>query len=566
MSAFLHILPWLLALFFLVIVLIILWRRQGDLRLTLATSKGNEQRLSQELALLEQQLATLATEGQRAQGENSARITDLLAERERLQQENKNLTAQVSNIKAELAALGGVERRLAEVNHELQESQRRLEDLRQDKSDVDRQLSSLSAQMEEERKSSDEQRLLRERAEAETLQGRDLRLAELRGENEDLKRQCEELRHENKNISRDFAALESKGEQERQASLDKIKLLEETEGRLTKEFENLANRIFEEKQQKFNEVSSQNIKTIISPMRQQLQEFRQKVADVYDKENKERASLRTEIAQLKSLNERIGVDALNLTKALKGDTKLRGNWGEMQLERLLEESGLSKGREYEVQVSLKDDEGGRFQPDVVVHLPENKDVVIDAKVSLVAYEQYHSAEKEEERQRCLASHLQSLRRHFAGLSVKNYDELVGVNSLDLVIMFVPIEPALLLAFEYEPGLFTEAFNRHILLVSPSTLMATLQIINNIWRHEYQNRNTLKIATDAGRLHDQFVLFVEALDDVGHKLAKASDSYHLARKRLISGRGNLVKRTEDLEKLGAKTKKKLDQQLLDEADA
>jgi DNA recombination protein RmuC len=236
----------------------------------------------------------------------------------------------------------------------------------------------------------------------------------------------------------------------------------------------------------------------------------------------------------------------------------------MKLERLLEESGLAKGREYDVQVSHRNEDGQRFQPDVVVHLPEKKDVIIDSKVSLVAYEQFYTAETDDERQRQLRAHIASLRTHFNGLSAKNYDELIGVNSLDLVIMFVPIEPALLLVFEHEPNLFSEAFNRRILLVSPSTLMATLQIIHNIWRYEYQNRNAQTIAAEAGKLHDQFVSFVDALEKVGDQIKKAGESYDTAHKRLTSGRGNLVGRTQNLKILGAKAKKNIGNELLEEA--
>jgi DNA recombination protein RmuC len=238
----------------------------------------------------------------------------------------------------------------------------------------------------------------------------------------------------------------------------------------------------------------------------------------------------------------------------------------MQLERLLEESGLRKGHEYEAQASHRNEDGQRFQPDMVVHLPEKKDVIIDSKVSLVAYEQYHSAESEEERQRHLRAHIGSLRTHFSGLSAKNYDELIGVTSLDLVIMFVPIEPALLLAFEHEPNLFSNAFAQRILLVSPSTLMATLQIIHNIWRYEHQNRNAQDIAAEAGKLHDQFVSFVDALEKVGDQIKKAADSYDTAHKRLTSGRGNLVGRTQKLRTLGARTKKTITNDLLETAAA
>jgi DNA recombination protein RmuC len=365
-------------------------------------------------------------------------------------------------------------------------------------------------------------------------------------------------------VDSQLAALQSQMEEERKSAQEKIVLLEQAELRLAKEFENLANRIFDEKHQKFSEVSKTSVEALLNPVRQQLTDFRKKVEDVYDNENKERASLRTEINALKSLNERIGKDALNLTKALKGDSKARGNWGEMQLERLLEESGLRNGHEYEVQISHRNEDGQRFQPDVVIHLPERKDVIIDSKVSLVAYEQYHNAEADEERQRHLRAHITSLRTHFTGLSTKNYDELIGVNSLDLVIMFVPIEPALLLAFEHENNLFSEAFSRRILLVSPSTLMATLQIIHNIWRYEHQNHNAQHIATEAGKLHDQFVAFIDALEKVGDQIKKAAENYDIAHKRLTSGRGNLVGRTEKLRLLGAKAKKTIANNLIEAA--
>jgi len=374
------------------------------------------------------------------------------------------------------------------------------------------------------------------------------------------------LRREKSTLDADFASLKTQMEEERKTSLEKIQLIEKAEQKLTKEFENLANRIFEEKQQKFSDVSKNSVETLLNPVREQLKDFRKRVDEVYDQENKERASLRTEIHFLKSLNERISTDAINLTKALKGESKTRGNWGEMQLERVLEESGLVKSREYEVQVSLKSEEGKRLQPDVVIHLPEKKEVIIDSKVSLVAYEQYHSADDDEERRRHLGKHVAALRTHFKSLSGKNYEDLIGVNSLDLVIMFVPIEPALLLAFEHEPKLFNEAFHLGILLVCPSTLMATLKIIHNIWRYEYRNRNSMQIATEAGQLHDQFVLFVEALEKIGDQIKKAGESYETAHKRLTSGKGNLVGRIHKLQVLGAKTKKNIDKALLETAAA
>ncbi|MEN8257478.1 MAG: DNA recombination protein RmuC [Thermodesulfobacteriota bacterium] len=495
-----QILPWLFALGLMAIALVFTLKKQLSLKQKLTESLEATTALDRDLAVLTERAAAGETESARMEQEAGSRYQSLLSECNKLHEERQDLTTKNSSLQADIASL----------SKELQ------------------------------------------------------RIDELTKERDSARQELSTLRTEKNSIDSDHAALQTKIAEERKASEDKLKLLEQAEVKLTKEFENLANRIFEEKHEKFSKVSKTNMESMLTPMREQLTSFRERVDHVYDKENKERASLLSEIKQLKSLNERIDADALNLTKALKGDSKLRGNWGEMQLERLLEESGLGKGREYEVQVSLQNEEGKRLQPDVVIHLPEKKDVVIDSKVSLVAYEQYHAADSDDDRQRQVKSHIASLRNHISDLSGKNYDELIGVNSLDLVIMFVPIEPALLLAFEHEPNLFNEAFNRNILLVSPSTLMATLQIINNIWRYEHQNLNALQIATDAGRLHDQFVLFVEALEKVGDQLNKATDSYDTAHKRLTSGRGNLVGRTQKLKKLGAKTKKVINAQLLEAA--
>jgi DNA recombination protein RmuC len=438
-------------------------------------------------------------------------------------------------------------RRLKTMQAELTAARTETERLKQDKAVLETRLAGRDAELERERTGSEK------------------RATELTTERNEARQQLDALRRQNSTLETELATITTRAAEEHKAAEEKIRLLEQAEQRLTKEFENLANRIFEEKHQKFSEVSKTSVEALLNPMREQLGEFRKKVDDVYDKESRDRLSLHHEITNLKVLNERIGVDALNLTKALKGDSKVRGNWGEIQLERLLEQSGLTKGREYEVQANLKNDEGHRFRPDVIVHLPDKKDVVIDSKVSLVAYDQYHAAETDEERLLHIRAHIASLRTHISGLSGKRYDELIGVNSLDLVIMFVPIEPALLLALEHEPNLYTEAFGKGILLVSPSTLMGTLKIIHNIWRYEHQNRNAQTIADEAGKLHDQFVAFVDALEDVGDKLNKAHASYEDAHKRLSSGKGNLVGRTQKLKALGAKAKKSISQPLLDQAE-
>jgi DNA recombination protein RmuC len=388
------------------------------------------------------------------------------------------------------------------------------------------------------------------------------RLSELSAQLELAQQRFDALSSEHSRLEVGFGALKMQAREQQQSALEKINLLEQAESRLSKEFENLANRIFEEKQRKFNDSSKTGVESLLRPVREQLADFRKKVEDIYDSENKDRASLRAEISQLKGLNERISNDALNLTNALKGDSKVRGNWGEVQLERVLEQSGLEKGREYEIQASFRSESGQRFQPDVVVHLPDRKDVIIDSKVSLVAYEQVHASDDDGVRKRHIDAHIASLRAHIDGLSAKSYDELIGLNSLDLVIMFVPIEPALLLALEQQPQLIEEALNKSVLLVCPSTLMGTLRIIHNIWRYEHQNRNTQAIASQAGSLYDAFVNFVESLDKVGQALDRAQGEFETAHKRLTSGRGNLIARSEKLKRLGIKIKKPLPEQLIE----
>jgi len=280
------------------------------------------------------------------------------------------------------------------------------------------------------------------------------------------------------------------------------------------------------------------------------------------KETRDRVSLFNEITSLKSLNEQMSKDAINLTRALKGESKTRGNWGEVILQRVLEDSGLKNGREYEAQESYRDEHGKLFYPDIVVHLPDNKDVVIDSKISLNAYEKFCSSEDGEEQKQALTEHLNAIRTHVSDLEDKNYDELVKINSLDMVLMFVPIEPALMLAFEQDKNLYHDAFKRGIILVSPTTLHMTLRIIHNMWRYEYQNKNAQEIAKRAGDMYDKFVGFVDALEDVGDKLDKAQSAYQTAHNRLADGKGNLVGRAEAIRKLGLQTNKKLDKALVD----
>lgn len=398
--------------------------------------------------------------------------------------------------------------------------------------------------------------------EAERTENRSYRIDELKDVLKVREDSNRDLQINIENNKATIAELSTKLDDEKRLSQEKMVLLEQAEKKMTDAFENLSNKILEEKSKKFTDQNKVNIGEVLTPLREQLGDFRKKIEDVYDKETKDRLSLYHEITSLKSLNEQMSKDAINLTRALKGDSKKRGDWGEVILERVLEESGLKNGREYEVQGSYRNEEGKLYYPDVVVHLPNKRDVVIDSKISLNAYERYYSAADEQEKILALKEHLTSVRTHINGLKGKNYDELVGVNSLDMVLMFVAIEPALMLAFEHDENLFQDAFKSGIFLVSPSTLTMNLQVIQNMWRYEYQNQNAQEIAKQAGNMYDKFTGFVDALEDVGDKLGKAQSAYDTAHNRLIDGKGNLVSRAEAIRKLGdLKTNKQLPEQLV-----
>jgi DNA recombination protein RmuC len=374
----------------------------------------------------------------------------------------------------------------------------------------------------------------------------------------------EESRKANTDRAGENAALQATILQERKNSEEKLTVLLEAKEQLKAEFQNLASQILEEKSTRFASQNKENLEIVLKPLRDQLVDFRKKIEDVYVNESKDRASLSAEINLLKQINQRISEDAVNLTNALKGDSKAQGNWGQLALERVLEMSGLEMGREYEIQVHAHDEEGNRFLPDVIVRLPEKRDVVIDSKVSLTAYERYYSAENEEEKETAMKAHLISLRQHITELSAKKYHDLKEVRALDFVLMFIPVEAAFITAIKEDNALFREAFEKNIIMVCPSTLLVTLRTIASIWRYERQNQNAVTIAKRAGDLHDKFVSFVNTLEEVGKALKKASDSYEEAYRHLSSGRGNLVRRAEAFKALGVKTNKNLPQALLDNA--
>jgi DNA recombination protein RmuC len=340
--------------------------------------------------------------------------------------------------------------------------------------------------------------------------------------------------------------------------------IEESEEKLRTAFKNLANEILEEKTQKFTEQNRTKLEEILKPLGEKIANFEKKVDEAYHNESKERFSLVNEIKRLAELNQQISQEASNLTQALKGQAKTRGNWGEIILESILEKSGLVKDREYFVQQSFTNAEGKRLQPDVIISYPGERSVIIDSKVSLNAYERYSSSEIKEEQDMALREHLQAIRNHINDLSSKNYQDLYQIKSLDFVMMFLPIEPAYMLAIQSDPNLWNFAYERRILLISPTNLIASLKMIANLWRVEYQNKNAVEIARQSGELFDKFKGFVDDLEDIGKKLTATRSSYDDAMNKLSSGKGNLIRRAEKLKELGVKPEKKLPQNLLDKA--
>ena len=389
-------------------------------------------------------------------------------------------------------------------------------------------------------------------------------IVRLTGEKEHLASLREQLTAEQQRLGSKVAELASTLELERSRTVENLQLLKNAEEQLSNRFKALASEILEDKSRRFTEQNQTNLNRLLEPLKVKISEFQGEVQKVYVQEGKDRSALAEQVKQLMALNNQLSKDAHNLTSALKGQAKTQGNWGELILERVLEASGLRKGHEYDVQESHTRGDGTRAQPDVVVHLPENRHLIVDAKVSLKAYEEYANAETDQQREAAMKRHLDSVRGHINELSDKNYQQLYGLKSPDFVLMFIPVEPAFMLAIAHDSDLWQDALKKNVMLVSPSTLLFVLRTVAHLWRQEQQNRNAQEIANRGAELYDKLAGFVEDLDSLGAKLQQAQRAYDGAYSKFAGGRGNVIRQAEMLKELGVKPAKQLPQNLIDSA--
>lgn len=343
---------------------------------------------------------------------------------------------------------------------------------------------------------------------------------------------------------------------ERRTAREKLSFLDHAREKLSLQFQTLANQIFEQKSERFSQESKERVSAILQPVQQQLHGFQQRINDIQADEIRERTSLKEEIAQLRELNKQINQEATNLTRALKGDKRLQGSWGELVLEKLLEQSGLRKGREYSVQEGFRTRDNLLQKPDVIVHLPDGKDIVIDSKVSLIAWERFVNANDEKERLTWLKQHITHLRSHIKQLSDKDYSSLPTIQSLDFVLLFIPIDSSYTVASQEDEKLFTDAYNQRIILVTPATLLATLRTIENLWRFAQQNRNAKDIADRAAAIYDKLRGFLEEMEKIGKQISTCHSTYESAMNKLVTGRGNLLSQANKLTELGVSVKKEI----------
>lgn len=404
-----------------------------------------------------------------------------------------------------------------------------------------------------------------------------LQLNQKIAENQTLANETKQLQNElnqyqQQNLAQNvkISELKTRLEETLSATHERQTILEQSEQRLTTQFENLANRIFEQSGKKIEQQNRQSLDFLLSPLKEQLEGFKKQVQDSFGQEAKERHTLTHEIRNLQQLNEQMTKEATNLTNALKGNNKTQGNWGEFILSQILDNSGLRAGYEYETQVSLTNENNQRLQPDVIVHLPQGGDVVIDSKVTLVAYERHFNSDDEAIKAKAMAEHLTAVRNHLKQLSQKDYHKLIGINSLDYILMFIPVEPAFLSAIDHDPTLINDALKNNIMIVSPTTLLVALRTIHNLWRYEYQNRNAELIADRASKLYDKVRGFIEDMENLGSCLDKAQQTYQNSMNKLSKGRGNVIGQIERFRELGIEVKKPINPDIalvsMDELDS
>jgi DNA recombination protein RmuC len=390
------------------------------------------------------------------------------------------------------------------------------------------------------------------------------RCAELREQAARAQARIEDMQRQLTAAAAAQKAAETRADETEKKLAEQRELLDQAQARLSDTFKSLANDILEEKSRRFTEQNRVSLAQLLEPLDLNLRDFKAKVEEVYVGGVRERASLHEQVKQLAQLNQQLSADANNLTRALKGSTKTQGTWGELILERVLEAAGLRKDYEYEAQTRYKNEDGNSGQPDVVIHLPENRNLVVDSKVSLSAYEDYANSENEAVRAEALKRHVQSVRNHISGLAKRNYQSLYELPSLDFVVMFIPIEPAYAVAVANESNLWFDAWQKNVLLVGPSTLLFVVRTVANLWRQEQQNRNVQEIVNRGASLYDKLAAFVADLESVGVKLRQAQQTYEEAYKKLSSGQGNLVRQAEMLIDLGVKPAKRLPQGLVERA--
>lgn len=451
-----------------------------------------------------------------------------------IKDKNAELDRKNAKLEGRIDHLKTVEKENKEIEHKLEKIQSENKELTSKKSEYKSELEQKNNQIKEKNQN----------------------LQEFKNKLEEKEEALEQLRKSKEKLEKQVSELTTRTEEQKKSAQEKLETLEQAREKLKEEFENLANKIFEKK----NKKSKENLNDLMNPLREQIKDFKKKVEDVYDKESKERSELFVEIKNLRELNSQIGEDAKNLTRALKGSSKVQGDWGEVVLERLLEYSGLKKGEMFETQKTYKNAAGKTYKPDVVLHLPDERDIVIDSKVSLKDYEEYYNAEEGPQKQKALERHIASVSKHINELSQKNYYSLEGLNSLDYVIMFVPIEGAYIAAVQHSQDMIQNAMKANVMLVGPSTLLATLKTIEKFWRFKQQRENVMEIARRGGQLHDKFVNFVESMENIGKNIERARDSYTTARKRLDKGRGNLIRQVDMLRELGAEAQKTLPDKL------